>query len=128
MKQKTRQKQSVKLRYYADQIKEFGYLKELLRLLNIEYNVDEEVNYINGEKFLEYILKFEYDKEKEFSLHMKNSRYAGRKKIPVLVPLVSIEKRLKIESKEQVADSLGISVPTLYRRIKMAKEKNEKYI
>ena len=128
MKQKTRHKQCVKLRYYADQIKEFGYLKELLRLLNIEYSEDEEVDYINGNKFIEYILLFEYDKDKEFLLHMKNSRHAGRKKIPIYASLEHIEERLKTESKEEVAASLRISVPTLYRRLRQAKKKNEDYL
>ena len=73
------------------------------------------------------LLTIDYDPD---VLNRKLKRNAGakRKYISRSVPVAEIRSRMETETAEQIAKSLGISRPTLFRKLKYAEEWGYDYI
>lgn len=101
----------------------------LLGLLKIEHKwIYEEKESMSGNKSVEESLVITYDL---VEVYRKLNRSPGRKKKNTnqrIVSISKIKKEIEKSTADNVAKRLGISRSTLFRRIKNAEEKGEKYI
>lgn len=102
---------------YAEKI---DVLNELVGGLGIGFEVVDR-----GEG--DFRLKVLYD-EAEVRKKIKRNAGAKRKYISRSVPVAEIRSRMETETAEQIAKSLGISRPTLFRKLKYAEEWGYDYI
>ena len=97
----------------------FQILNELVGGLGIKFDVVEKQN--------THLLKISYDRD-VVKKKVKRNAGAKRKYISRSVPVAEIRSRMETETAEQIAKSLGISRPTLFRKLKYAEEWGYDYI
>lgn len=110
----------IRLKVEEEEEKEFEKLRELLYLLKIDCHTEYE----DEDKYLE----INYDIHKVFK---KLNRSSGRKKTRmncIALTVEEVKERIKSETAEEVAKSLGVSRRTLFRRISEAEKHGDKYI
>lgn len=115
------------LYFYKDQRDEVAKLLALLHALHIPFSqkiVKESSQYANYEKT---IISFEYDYMQFKMLNQHNPRNSGRikKELPRKYSLSEFEEDKKTKNVHEIAESLNISVATLYRKINEAKKYNK---
>lgn len=99
----------------AENKESFNQLEELLAPFGIRVNLRSNVLTIGST---------------EEEIVRKTTRYAGRKKLELAKAwdLKEIEKWIAATSAAEVAEKLGVSRTTLFRKIKAAREANENVI
>ena len=94
---------------------EFQHLSLMLDLLKIDNDIKDD------------LLTITYDDVEVYhKLHRSNGR--KRKDLNRFLSLTEVERMIDEETAEHVANRLGISRRTLFRRLKKAKENGEKYL
>ena len=97
--------------------REFDVLKELLSSAGVTFEVEKREE---GSP-IPYELRIEYD-ESQLRRSMTRCAGANRKFTNRVVSRKEIEERLKTETAEEIAESLGVSRSTLFRKLKAARE------
>jgi len=97
----------------------FEVLKELLSSAGVLFEIQKREE---GSP-IPYELRIEYD-ESQLRKSMTRNAGAGRKFANRTISLEEIEKRLKNETAEEIAESLGLSRATFFRKLKEAREYN----
>lgn len=108
---------------------EFDKLHSLMKLMNIDCKMEViEKESMSGTKFYDKYMVIRYDRQEVYrKLH--RSRGGDKKKMNrSYIKVEEVRKRMETENADEIAESLGISRATLFRRLKQAEEKNEKYI
>lgn len=108
---------------------EFDRLHSLMKLMNIDCKMEViEKESMSGAKFYDKYMVISYDRQEVYrKLH--RSRGGDKKKMKrSYIKVEEVRKRMETENADEIAESLGISRATLFRRLKQAEEKNEKYI
>lgn len=108
---------------------EFDKLHSLMKLINIDCKMEViEKESMSGTKFYDKYMLIRYDRQEVYrKLH--RSRGGNKKKMNrSYIKVEEVRKRMETENADEIAESLGISRATLFRRLKQAEEKNEKYI
>ena len=108
---------------------EFDKLHSLMQLMNIDCKMEViEKESMSGAKFYNKYMVIRYDRQEVYrKLH--RSRGGNKKKMNrSYIKVEEVKKRMETENADEIAESLGISRATLFRRLKQAEEKNEKYI
>ena len=102
----------IKITNSCEEIKRLEILNDILKNVGADASFEKEQS---GENFL----KIRYDKE---TIRKIKSRKAGAKSIK------EVEKWIDVTTAKEVAEELGVSRSTLFRRIKEAKKQGVDYI
>lgn len=109
-----------------DNSEQFEKLGVLLGLLKIEHKwVYQEIESMSGLKSTYSSLVINYD---PFEVYKKLNRSTGRRKkgiTPGVVSVSKIKKEIENSTADEVAQRLGISRSTLFRRLKKAEENGD---
>lgn len=108
----------------SDEEKETLELAKALKPFGIDIELNKsQLNYDSSQEY--YTLKISYNSDK---LKKKQTRNAGVKlqynRKAYELSIADIEKRLETETCQAIADELGMSRMTLYRKLKKANETN----
>lgn len=110
----------IKITNSCEEIKRLEILNDILKNVGADVSFEKEQS---GENFL----KIRYDKE---TIRKIKSRKAGAKSIKLKrkISIKEVEKWIDVTTAKEVAEELGVSRSTLFRRIKEAKKQGVNYI
>lgn len=106
---------NIKLTVTKDEKQEFDKLTLLLDLLKIDNDIQDGFLTITYE-----------DLEVYHKLHRSNGR--KRKDLNSILTITEVQRMIDKKTAEHVANRLGISRRTLFRRLKQAEESGSKYL
>lgn len=116
--------ETITLKIDKEQESEFEKLSNILKMMNIDYDID----YGDPTRENQKKLIIEYD---HYELYKKLHRSFGRKRKRINRNYFSVkdaEYFIKNKGAEWLANELGISRATLFRRLKKAREEGSSYI
>lgn len=109
-----------------DNRKQLEKLAYLLYLLKIEHKwIYQEIESMSGHKYIQESLVINYD---TYEVYKKLNRSPGRRRKKNAQGIVSVSKiknEIKNSTADEVAQRLGISRSTLFRRLKRAEENGD---
>lgn len=121
--------EKIRIKIEDDCATEYEKLRQLLHLLKIDCEIEcVERESMSGAKYQDHYLNVNYDYDE---VSRKLNRSKGKSRTPmnrIYISLDEIEERMKTETAEEIAKSLGWSRSTFFRRLAEAKKAGKKHI